>query len=558
MDFAQFAILLVAASACAFVVKFFRQPLLVGYILAGVILGVSGAIHNPESLSILSSVGVTLLLFLLGLEMDIKEIPSIGKVAVVTGLGEIVITAILGFGLARILGIDVIPAMYIAVALTFSSTIIMVKLLSEKKDLHSLYGRISVGYLLVQDIVAVFILMFLSGLKGGEVGALGYSLIFLKGIILFTGTILISKYILPILFEKYASQSSELLFITSIAWALGFAALAGSPVFGFTLEIGGLLAGLALSNLPEHLQIASRAKPLRDFFLVIFFVLLGVELSIYGNFLEVLIPAIILSLYVLIVNPLIVMAILGFMGYRKRTSFMAGLVVSQISEFSLIMMALGLSLGHVNQSNVSLVVLVGVITMTVSTYMILGSEKIYKIIMPFLSGFERKQPKEKVYSRETILTDHIVLIGCDRTGHALVSYFKAKEFPFLVVDFNPKVYQRLTADGVNAIFGDVNDTEILEAAHIESASAVISTIGNFADNKALLSYIKSLKARPITICTSSGKHEALRLYEEGASYVLVPEVIAGDYIKNLLKTHGINKHKLQEAGKHHFDRLLSS
>jgi Kef-type K+ transport system membrane component KefB len=557
MDFAQFAILLVAASACAFVVKFFRQPLLVGYIISGVILGLSGTIHNPESLHILSSVGVTLLLFLLGLEMDVKEIPSIGKVALVTGLGEIIITAIVGFGLTRILGIATIPALYIAVALTFSSTIIMVKLLSEKKDLQSLYGRIAVGYLLVQDVVAVLILMFLSGLKGGEVGAIGYAIISLKGVILLTLTILVSKYILPTLFEKYASQSAELLFITSIAWALGFAALAGSPVFGFTLEIGGLLAGLALSNLPEHLQIASRARPLRDFFLVIFFVLLGLQLSLYGNFLQVLFPAIVLSLYVLIVNPLIVMGILGFMGYRKRTSFMAGLVVAQISEFSLIMMTLGLSLGQVNQSHVSLVVLVGVITMTVSTYMILGSEKIYRFVIPFMNVFERKHPKEKVYSKETVLTDHIVLIGCDRTGNALISYFKVKQLPFLVVDFNPKVYQRLIADNVHAIFGDVNDTEILEAAHIESASAVISTIGNFSDNKTLLSYIKALKTRPITICTSTGKHEAVRLYEGGASYVLVPEVIAGDYIKNLLKTHGINKHKLQEAGKHHFNRLLT-
>jgi voltage-gated potassium channel Kch len=189
--------------------------------------------------------------------------------------------------------------------------------------------------------------------------------------------------------------------------------------------------------------------------------------------------------------------------------------------------------------------------------MILGSEKIYRFVGPFMNIFERRHPKEKVYSKETMLTDHIVLIGCDRTGRALVSYFQSKGFPFLVVDFNPKVYQRLVADGVHTIFGDVNDAEILEAAHIESSSVVISTIGNFSDNKTLLSYIKALKTRPIIICTSTGKHEAVRLYEEGASYVLVPEVIAGDYIKNLLKTHGINKHKLEMAGKSHFNRIIS-
>lgn len=557
MDFSQFALLLVAASGCAFVAKFFKQPLLIGYILAGAILGVSGVIHSADSLAILSSVGITLLLFLLGLEMDVKEIPTIGKPAVITGIGEILITALVGFGLTRMLGIAPIPALYISVALTFSSTIIMVKLLSEKKDLHSLYGRLSVGYLLVQDLVAVFILMFLSGLKGGEVGAVGYSLIFLKGVILITLTILMAKYILPLIFEKYAASSPELLFISSIAWALGFAALVAGP-FGFTLEIGGFLAGLALSNLPEHLQIASRAKSLRDFFLVIFFVLLGAELLMYGNFLQVLFPAFILSAFVLLINPIIVIIILGALGYRKRTSFMAGLIVAQISEFSLIMMALGQSLGHVNQSDVSLVVVVGVITMTVSTYMILGSEKIYRYVLPFLYVFEKKHPKEKVLSRETDLTDHIVLIGCDRTGRSLVSYFKAKKIPFVVVDFNPRVYQQLVADGVSVIFGDVNDAEILEAAHIESSSLVISTIGNFPDNKTLLSYIYKLKNHPLVICTSAGKHEALKLYESGATYVLVPEIIAGDYIKNLFKVHGISKQKLQAAGKHHFDRILNS
>ncbi len=557
MDFSQFAILLVLACAGAFVVKFFRQPLLIGYILAGVVLGLSGVIHDSQSLATLSSVGITLLLFLLGLEMDIAEIPSIGKTAVITGLVEIIVTGAIGFGICMLLGLGVLPSIYIGIALSFASTIIMVKLLSEKKDLHSLYGRIAVGYLLVQDLVAMVILMFLSSLKGGETAASTYLLAGLKGVLLICITVFMAKYVLPIIFEKYAASSSELLFITSIAWALGFAALAAGP-FGFTLEIGGFLAGLSLSNLPEHLQIASRTKPLRDFFLVVFFVLLGIDISIYGNFAQVLLPAILLSLFVLVVNPLIVIAILGSMGYRKRTSFMAGLIVAQISEFSLIMMALGKNLGHVNQSDVSLVVLVGVITMTASTYMILGSEKLYKFFLPILDIFETKHPKEKVLTEETTLSNHVVLVGCDRTGRTLAAFLKKRNVDFLVIDFNPKVFTHLTADNVPVIFGDVNDTEILEAAHMESANAIISTIGNFPDNEALLSYLRTLHPRPISIVTSSGKHEAIRLYELGATYVLVPEAIAGDYIKNLLKLHGTNRKRLERAGKSHFNRILTT
>lgn len=557
MDFSQFAILLVLACAGAFVVKFFKQPLLIGYILAGVVVGLTGVIHDSQSLATLSSVGVTLLLFLLGLEMDVLEIPSIGKAALITGITEIAVMTTIGFSICMLLGLGVLPSLYIGVALSFASTIIMVKLLSEKKDLHSLYGRIAVGYLLVQDLVAMVILMFLSGMKAGESGLETYVMTGLKGVILLCITILIARYVLPLIFEKYAAVSSELLFITSIAWALGFAALVAGP-FGFTLEIGGFLAGLSLSPLPEHLQIASRTKPLRDFFLVLFFVLLGIDVSIYGNFGQVLFPAILLSLFVLIVNPLIVMAILGATGYRKRTSFMAGLIVAQISEFSLIMMALGKTLGHVNQSDVSLVVLVGVITMTASTYMIMGSEKLYKLFLPMLYVFERKHPKEKVLTEETTLSNHVVLVGCDRTGRSLATFLKNRGVDFLVIDFNPKVFTRLTADNVPVIFGDVNDTEILEAAHMESAVAIISTVGNFADNASLLSYLKTLRPRPISIFTSSCKHEAIRLYEAGATYVLVPEIIAGDFIKNLLKLHGTNKKRLEKAGKSHFNRILIS
>ncbi len=175
-----------------------------------------------------------------------------------------------------------------------------------------------------------------------------------------------------------------------------------------------------------------------------------------------------------------------------------------------------------------------------------------------LSVFERKNPKEKVLTEETTLGNHVVLVGCDRTGRSLASFFKNRNVDFLVIDFNPKVFTRLTADNVPVIFGDVNDSEILEAAHIESAQAVISTIGNFPDNRALLSYLKTLHPRPISIFTSSGKHEAIRLYELGATYVLVPEVIAGDFIKNLLKMHGTNKKRLERAGQSHFNRILVS
>ena len=555
MEFAQIAALLVVAGIFGIAAKLLKQPLLVGYLFAGVVLGIFGIVSDLEVFSVMGKIGVTLLLFLLGLEMNLSELPSIGKVAAVTGLGQILFTSTIGFLIALLLGFSPLASVYIAIALTFSSTIIIVKLLGEKKDLGSLYGKISVGFLLVQDFVAVLILIFLAGLGRGNLGAADYGVITVKALVLFLAVWFLSKKALPVFFERIVSGSTELLFIASIAWALGVASFVAGPL-GFTLEIGGFLAGIALSNLPEHLQIASKTKPLRDFFLTIFFLLLGAQLILDGGIIPILTPAIVFSIFVLVGNPIIVLAILGALGYRKRTSFMAGLTVAQISEFSLILMAMGNSLGHVGEREVAVVVSVGVVTMTLSTYAILGADKLYSKIKDYLGIFERKVTKESAFTEEKKLTGHLVLVGCDRTGRSLVPLFVRKNIDFVVVDFNPKVYQRLTADKIPVVFGDINDIDIIEAANVDKASMVISTIYNYSDDITLLEHIRSLKLRPTTIFTAQTKYDAIKLYENGADYVVVPEIVAGDFIRHLFEIPGMGKNRLVKMGKRHFNRLL--
>ena len=376
MGFSQISLLLVVAAASGAIVKFFKQPLLIGYLFAGFVLSALGLVGDVEVFSGLGQIGVALLLFLVGIEMNLKELPSIGKVALLTGLGQIAFTFTVGFLISMGLGFATLASVYIAIALTFSSTIIIVKLLSEKNDLDSLYGKISVGFLLVQDLVAVLILMYLAGLGEGQLVASDYLVIGVKAIVLLGAIWGLSKKVLPTFFNKYLSKSQELLFISSIAWALGVSTFVAGPL-GFTIEIGGFLAGLALSNLPEHLEIASRTRPLRDFFLTIFFLLLGTKLAI-GNIGAIIIPALILSVFVLVGNPTIVLSILGLLGHKRRTSILAGLTVAQISEFSLIIVAMGATLGHLTESNVAMVVLVAVITMTASTYLILGADGVYR------------------------------------------------------------------------------------------------------------------------------------------------------------------------------------
>jgi Kef-type K+ transport system membrane component KefB len=555
MDFSQLSLLVVVSAVFGFIAKIFRQPLLVGYLFAGLILSASGIIDDHSSLENLGKIGVALLLFLLGLEMNLKEVATIGKHASIAGFFEMALTAIFGFGLCILIGIPFVPALYISTALTFSSTIIMVKLLSEKKDLSSLYGKISVGSLLFQDLVAIFILIFLAGLGQSGASLYDYIFVFVKLIILLATLLILSKKVIPIFFERFVAGSTELTFIVSVAWALGVASFVAGPV-GFSLEIGGFLAGLTLSGLPEHLQIAARNRSLRDFFLTIFFVYLGTQLVIEGSIISLLLPTLLFSAVVLIINPINVLIVMGFMGYKKRTSFLSALTVSQTSEFSLILMTVGATLGHVRQSDVAVVVLVTAITMTISTYMIIGGDKLYKRLSGYLSIFERKRIKEKVYVTPTHLNDHIVLVGCDRTGSTLVRYFQKKGYDFLVVDFNPSVYSRLTADNIDIIFGDISDPEIFTAAGIEGSRVVISTISNLPDNLTLLENINKLTKKPISIFTASTRKEAVRLYEAGASYVTVPDIVAGDHIRHLFRTYGVTSNKLVKMGKKHFERLI--
>lgn len=556
MDFTQISLLLVAAASAGILAKSLRQPVFVGYLFAGFLLALFGFLQkDSSSLQSLGQIGVTLLLFLVGLEMNIHEFSLVGKVALLSGIGQVVLTTTAGFLIASLLGFGAISSLYIAIALTFSSTIIIMKLLSEKKDLNSLYGKIAVGILLVQDFVAVLILMFLAGFRSENFGILTVLLVALKALLLFLGVWYLSKKILPNLFTRFVSNSNELLYIVSVAWALGFAALVAGP-FGFSIEIGGFLAGLALSNLPEHLQVASKTKWTRDFFLTIFFLVLGTQLLVEG--IGPVIPlAIVFSIFVLIVNPLIVLIVVGVLGYKRRTGFLAGLTVAQVSEFSLIIMAMGKSLGHVGNSEVVLVVLVGVITMTISTYMILGGEKIFQVFKKYLVIFERKSATEPELSTGVRFSDHIVLVGCDSTGGILAKTLKKLGVSFVVIDFNPKVYKRLRQENIPAIFGDLDEEEVLESSGVKDARLIISTISNLHDNLVLLEYLGVRAKNIITVFTATDISDAKILYKKGAFLVVMPKTIAGEYVRHIIKTHRNTPKKMKRLGKNHYKRLLA-
>lgn len=553
MSFSEISLLLVAAAIFGVIARLFKQPLLIGFLFAGLILSSLGFVNDNNLLTNMGKIGVTLLLFLVGMQMNLRNTFQIGKTAVIVGVGQIFITSIIGFLLVLLLGLNLMSSIYVSIALTFSSTIIIVKLLTEKDDINSLYGKISVGVLLVQDLVIVLILMFLAGLETGSFNFLSFILLIFKAAVLFISVWYLSKDILPRIFTKLVGGSQELLFTVSIAWALGIATLVGGPL-GFSFEIGGFLAGLALSNLSDHLGISSKTKSLRDFFLTIFFVTLGSQLLVTG--IQPLVPKIIiLSLFVLIGNPLIVLVLMGILGHKSRTSFQTSVTVAQVSEFSFILMAMGKSLGHITSADLVLVVMVGAITMIGSSYLILGSEKIYLRIKNILKFFERQKTKESIFVNEINFSDHVVLVGCDKIGSTLLSYFRRHNINVVVVDFNPTVFSRLTALKENIVLGDITDPETLETIKLEDSKIVICTVPNLEENISIINTIRVYKRRPIFIATASSKEESINLYERGADYVLNPDLIAGEFLRHLFVNHGFNQNKISKMGKSHFNRL---
>jgi len=470
------------------------------------------------------------LLFLIGMEMDYSTIKRTGKVSIAIGIGQVLFTACGGFLIAYfIFGFAFLFSLYIAIALTFSSTVIIIKLLSDKGSLTSLHGRASVGLLLVQDFVVVIILIALNAIEIGE-GVIVFSVIktVLMGVFLFGLMLVLGIKVFPFLFRKIA-RSQELLFLISIAWLLLFGVIVKQ--FGFSIEIAGFLAGIALANSAEKYHISSKIRPLRDFFILVFFVYLG-SLMIVSDFSDLVVPAVVFSLFVLIGNPIIVMTIMGIMRYKKRTGFLTGVTVAQISEFSLIFATIGFSLGHITSEIFSLIVVVGVITITLSTYLILYAEKIFPYIENFLSVFERKNSKEE--EGDYGISKSIILIGANRIGRGIMNYINKENL--LVIDFDPNIADYLKKKGFDRIFADIKDPHLFEDLNLEKTKLIISTSPNFEDNIALTKRIRSVNKDIKIIARAENENDAVVLYNYGVDYVLLPHFLSGEYLGKIINS----------------------
>jgi len=550
--FVELSTIIFFAMLVSILMKILKQPLIIGYIFTGVLVGPYGLnlIQSGEIIELFSKIGITILLFIVGLNLSPKVIKEVGRVSLFTGIGQVLFTSLIGFGIALLLGIDRIAALYVAIALTFSSTIIILKLLSDKGDLNKLYGKIAIGFLLVQDIIATLILLIASSFSGGgsESLLITAGMTILRGGLLIISMIAVSQYVLPKI-SKFVASSQEMLFIFSLSWGLGIASL--FSVFGFSVEIGALVAGVSLSMTPYAIEASTRLRPLRDFFILLFFILLGSQM-VLANIGLIIVPAMILSAFVLVGNPIIVVILMNILGYSRRTSYHAGLTVAQISEFSLILATLGFELGHLSGEILSLITLVGLITISGSTYLILYAEDLYPYVEKMLSLLEIKN---NLKDRNQFKPYNSILFGYQRVGQDFVKAFDRLDLQYLVVDFNPDSIKLLQDAEIPYKYGDAKDQEFLSELDLKGLRYLISTIPEFETNLMLIKKIRSLNKRAILIVVSDNADEALRLYSEGASYVIMPHYLGAQYAVRLIGRAGMDKREYDSHREKHLQHL---
>jgi Kef-type K+ transport system membrane component KefB len=477
--FYEFAALLALAAGVGVIGLTLRQPLIVSFIAVGILAGpsASGIARSSEYLQLFAELGVVVLLFLVGLKLDLKLIRTLGAVALATGLGQVIFTSAVGFLICLELGLGALTSLYVAVALTFSSTIIIVKLLSDKKEIDSLHGQIALGILIVQDLVVVLAMAVLSALGSGvtaEAPLLEMAMAMVSGLALLAVVGLFIRFLAEPVVRRVA-RAPELLICSAIGWATLLAAL--GDYLGLGKELGGLLAGVSLASTQFRESIATRMAPLRDFLVVFFFIGLGAHLD-FGQLDQDLIAAVLLSLFVLVGKPVIVLIIMGLMGYRKRTGFLTGLTVAQISEFSLIFMAMGLSIGHVDEAALGLVTLVGLITIGLSTYAITYSHRLYDWLEPLLSPFERRMPHREDREAEVGKWQKfdVLLFGLGRYGTGIAHRLRQHGLKVLGVDFNPEVIRSLGAQDMTVIYGDATDPEFIGSLPLGTAKWAVSAV----------------------------------------------------------------------------------
>ena len=549
--FFDIGIIIIIASIFGYLAKLLKQPPILAYLLTGILIGPTGFgwIMDQNTILILSELGIAFLLFIVGLEFDLKKLKEVSMVSGVAAIVQIMVCFIAGYFLAAAFGFTQIHSIYLALALAFSSTMIAVKLLSDKNELNTIHGKIILVVLLIQDIIAIFALSFLSTIEAISLPLVAQA--FFNVGLLFLITVVSSKFILPHIFKTMA-QSTELLVLSSIGLLFLFSIIA--HLSGFSIAIGAFLAGLSLAGMPYSLEIIGRIKALTSFFSTIFFASLGMQF-VFGDISSFILPIISFSLLVMIINPLSVMIPVSMFGYKKRSSFLSGIAIGQTSEFSLIIVSLGLVLGHITQEIVSIVVFVTALTIMTTTYAIKYDESIYRILSGPLSVLDKLNKNKKKIGYIFSKSKHeIVLCGYNRLGYSVLKTMEKMKKKILVVDFNPGTIKKMMEKKINCIYGDIGDPEIINKIGLKNTKIIISTVPGLQESFFLIKKAREANNNILIFVTASQIEDALQLYSAGADYVILPHFLGGEYVSFLIE-QSHKKNKLMRTKFEHIHEL---
>jgi Kef-type K+ transport system membrane component KefB/Trk K+ transport system NAD-binding subunit len=531
--FLDLSLLLGITVSIAFLMRILRQPLLIAYLIAGIVAGpilLNIIDADIEVFSQLSELGVILLLFMVGVSLNVSHMKDVGIPALVTGIGQVVFTGGVGFFLIQWLGYSSVTALFLAIAITFSSTIIVVKILGDKGDLQTTYGQSVLGLLIVQDVLAILVMLFLTTYGEGASALDTIGTLAVKGFLSIALIYFFARYALPKLLSSVA-QNGEFLFLFSMTWVFAISAI--MYLAGFSLEIGAIIAGVSLGASPYQSQISSRIRPLRDFFIIIFFLLLGSEMSLSGA-IAGWFPGLVLALFILIGNPLILYILYRSQKYTRRNSFLGAITAAQVSEFGFVVLFVGQQQGLFVGNELPIFTIVALVTIFISSYLITYNEQLYRILMPMFQLFGPDRHVQKEHPNKQY---DVILFGYHRIGWKVAEALQSMNKKFLVVDFNPEVIKTLRSRGIDAFFGDAADVEFLSGLPLDTVKLVISTIPEHDDQLALLKEVKQQQPKAKVILNLYQSKHLASLYDAGADYVLMPHLVGGSWLANILTEH---------------------
>ncbi len=536
-----------AATIVGFLSHRLRQPIILGYLIAGALIGPSigfKLITDAESIEVISELGLILLLFIIGLELNPQKIVASGKQLIVAGVGQFVLCVIIGYGFFTIIGFETtdgnLEGLYLALLCALSSTAIVVKILYDKFEADTIAGRITLGILIIQDIWAIMILTLQPNFSNPDIISVVIAIV--KATLLLVAGFLISKYILRYMFESVLG-SPEMVVLISIGWCSLVAS--GAGVLGLSKEMGALVAGISISSFPYSIHVTAKTLPLRDFFLTLFFISLGMKMVVPDP--AMVLMGVVIVLFIIVSRFATLVPLLRMTGTGRRASFITSLNLAQVSEFSLVIAALGVGYHHITEDLVSMLIFSMALSSILSSYAIKYNHEIHAAWerMSRRIGLTTAAEKNDETNDEEMYS--IVFLGFHRAARALVDRIKEHNIAMLskilVIDFNTETLNEVRKLGMGGIFGDINSLDTLHHAHVDGAKMILSTIPDYllkgTTNAKIVRSVRALAPSAYIVATADTTAQAEQMKTLGANEIVFPYEMVGDLLLHIVeKNHG--------------------